>query len=125
MRRKRKQYFKEYYKANKYKKKKYMAAYLAKNRQERTEYLREYRKTREGKLAQAKADKKRNSSKIGRLKYRARKNARYALSIGKIKRCGCEICGRYAEMHHKDYSKPLEVTWLCDKHHSELHRRPK
>lgn len=24
-------------------------------------------------------------------------------------------------MHHKDYDKPLEVTWLCRRHHMLEH----
>jgi hypothetical protein len=36
----------------------------------------------------------------------------------------CEVCGALsAEAHHKDYSRPLDVVWLCRKHHMELHRR--
>lgn len=39
----------------------------------------------------------------------------------------CERCGEVAKTggHHEDYSKPLEVTWLCGpchgKRHGELH----
>ena len=34
----------------------------------------------------------------------------------------CEICGEAAEAHHDDYDKPLEVRWLCFKHHREWHK---
>lgn len=39
----------------------------------------------------------------------------------KIERKPCEVCGEKAQAHHDDYSKPLEVRWLCPKHHSEHH----
>lgn len=34
----------------------------------------------------------------------------------------CQSCGREAplEAHHADYSKPLEVSWLCRKCHANL-----
>ncbi len=34
----------------------------------------------------------------------------------------CSVCGEEAEMHHPDYAKPLEVVWLCKKHHHEVHK---
>ena len=35
----------------------------------------------------------------------------------------CVVCGNEkVEAHHSDYTKPKEVTWLCVKHHQELHR---
>lgn len=42
----------------------------------------------------------------------------------KLDRKPCEVCGtaRKVEAHHDDYSKPLEIRWLCKKHHMELHR---
>ena len=46
---------------------------------------------------------------------------------GKIKRPNnCSICHKYCkpESHHRDYSKPLEVIWLCRKCHLEEHRKP-
>lgn len=38
-----------------------------------------------------------------------------------LKKQPCKICGQIkAECHHEDYSKPLEVIWLCKKHHMEM-----
>jgi deoxycytidylate deaminase len=34
----------------------------------------------------------------------------------------CEVCGStIVQAHHDDYSKPLEVRWLCVPHHNEHH----
>lgn len=47
-----------------------------------------------------------------------------ALKSGKLIRQTCLVCGdEKTEAHHDDYSKPLEVKWLCRKHHAEIHRR--
>lgn len=35
----------------------------------------------------------------------------------------CEVCGATAQKHHADYAKPLEIQWLCRKHHGQLHQR--
>ncbi len=57
-------------------------------------------------------------------KYKARYETRNAIRDGHIKKCPCEICGTTLEVqaHHEDYSKPLEVKWLCRKHHREYER---
>jgi hypothetical protein len=32
------------------------------------------------------------------------------------------VCGEpEAQAHHDDYAKPLDVRWLCNKHHREHH----
>lgn len=34
----------------------------------------------------------------------------------------CQICGSdNAQWHHEDYSKPLDIIWLCRPHHMQLH----
>lgn len=64
-----------------------------------------------------------------RHKYTAKRLVRAAIEAGKLKRQPCEVCGKTnnqetIEAHHPDYAKPLEVVWLCRKHHSERHRKP-
>ncbi len=49
---------------------------------------------------------------------KARHKALYALKKGKIKTEPC-FCGAKGQMHHDDYSKPLEIIWLCKHHHAE------
>lgn len=46
-----------------------------------------------------------------------------ALSSGELIKQKCIKCGNPdTEGHHEDYSKPLEVIWLCNKHHQRLHQ---
>lgn len=55
-------------------------------------------------------------------KYLARSKTMYAVKTGKLKRLPCEVCGEIkVDAHHPDYSKPLEVKWLCRAHHAEEH----
>ena len=55
-------------------------------------------------------------------KVKARKVAWFAIRDGRLKREACEVCGEEAEAHHEDYSKPLEVRWLCMQHHRATHQ---
>jgi hypothetical protein len=78
----------------------------AKNRsQKRTEYFNTYRKKRD------------------KQKIKARNLVYAAIKQGKIAPLPCskfsEECRGRNEAHHPDYSKPLEVVWLCSKHHRE------
>ena len=57
-------------------------------------------------------------------KHRARSILRNAIACGEVVRQPCEVCGDpNSEAHHDDYSKPLEVRWLCNPHHCELEGR--
>jgi hypothetical protein len=47
-----------------------------------------------------------------------------AIASGLLERRPCEMCGDVrSHGHHHDYSKPLEVSWLCSKHHKAEHSR--
>jgi hypothetical protein len=53
----------------------------------------------------------------------ARRKLNLYVYYGKIKKLPCEVCGAsHVEAHHPDYSKPLEVEWLCPEHHRERER---
>lgn len=45
-----------------------------------------------------------------------------AIRDGKLIKKHCEVCSAIrVEAHHEDYSKPLDVVWLCKKHHTDRH----
>lgn len=53
-----------------------------------------------------------------------------ALRRGLIERQPCEVCaiihgqaGAVIHGHHEDYDKPMQVNWLCQRHHRQLHAR--
>lgn len=49
-----------------------------------------------------------------------------AIRRGKLRRSVfCEVCGLPAETegHHADYSKPLEINWLCRKCHKKTYKK--
>ena len=56
-------------------------------------------------------------------KYQAHLEVKRAIYNGAIKKTGCIVCGEKAQAHHEDYSKPLEVIWLCQVHHADHHMR--
>lgn len=60
-------------------------------------------------------------------KYDEKGKARSYLNVymkrGKIVQGVCEVCGDpNTQAHHDDYSKPLDVRWLCIVHHREHHK---
>ncbi len=57
-------------------------------------------------------------------KWKSRGLVSTAIRWGRMKKLPCQKCGETkVQAHHPDYSKPLEVLWLCIKHHMELHRK--
>lgn len=55
-----------------------------------------------------------------RAQHLARGKVADALRYGRLTRKPCEVCGApRATAHHVDYSKPLDVRWLCRPHHDE------
>ena len=55
-------------------------------------------------------------------KYVAHRILWNAIRSGKIKKGKCKVCGcEKVEGHHHDYTDPLDVTWLCRKHHKGFH----
>ena len=59
-------------------------------------------------------------------KERARAAVTNAIRAGKLARGKCEqddsgVCKGRIEGHHDDYSRPLDVRWLCLRHHRRFH----
>jgi len=73
-------------------------------------YMREWRKTHKMTDEQ-------------RLRDNCRSYANVYLRRGMLTKVPCEKCGSpKSQMHHPDYSKPLEIIWLCRPCHLALHR---
>lgn len=56
-------------------------------------------------------------------KRRAVQAVNSAVRDGRMEREPCEVCGatERVEGHHDDYSLPLDVRWLCKRHHDAHH----
>lgn len=81
-------------------------------------YMREWRSTRPA-----------YPTEEARLRANARSYANVYLRRGLLTRGPCEDCGvghddEPVQMHHHDYSKPLDVTWLCAPCHRARHDDP-
>ena len=80
-----------------------------------------YAKTPEGLAAGNRA--KRAYLDRNQVKRAAHIAAGNAIRDGRLARMPCEVCGsKSVQAHHDDYSRPLDVRWLCTTHHAEWHR---
>lgn len=112
-----------------------------KNREKNISYYREYdlKRAKTEKRKKAREEYKtrdwyKESQKKRMIRYREKYMEKYVahtmvsngLKYGKIKKEPCEICGETkVHAHHDDYSKPLEIRWLCEPHHREWHKEHK
>lgn len=67
-----------------------------------------------------------NETKADKNKLIARRKLNDALKLGHIeKRIRCQCCNKKSrlEAHHADYSKPLDVIWVCKSCHIKIHKR--
>ncbi|MDK1020209.1 MAG: hypothetical protein QGD90_01045 [Candidatus Hydrogenedentes bacterium] len=85
------------------------------------------RKLSEAKRVLAKALVSARITRLGRTAQRRAQDAlNHAVKGGKIIRRSCSACGApKAQAHHKDYSQPLDVVWLCQRCHAKEHRTHK
>ena len=103
---------KEYYLDNK----DIFRKYYLRNREARKEYL----KNNSDKRCKYVAKYNKNNPE----KIKAKLILGKAIKHGTITRLPCIKCGNpKSHGHHCNYDKPLEVIWICNKHHQELHRK--
>lgn len=61
-------------------------------------------------------------TEVQRLKMNSRAYANVYKRRGKLKQEPCTKCGDLnSQMHHHDYTKPLEIEWLCRRCHLAAH----
>lgn len=65
--------------------------------------------------------RKYNQDPILKVRKQARRKVRTAIKNGSLTPQPC-FCGAIkVHAHHDDYSKPLDVKWLCFIHHRQVH----
>jgi hypothetical protein len=79
-------------------------------------------RTKKPKMDYGGVSRQRYHQKLHPEKQRARKKVQMALKNGDLLKDNCEICDSIrSEAHHDDYNKPLDIRWLCKKHHTMRH----
>ena len=97
--------------------------YSFKNIEDYREYYRQYREKNKEKLQKYNKEYTRVWRSIhGNHHDLVRGVVARAVRKGTLIKLACEVCGNVkSQGHHEDYSKPLEVIWLCSVHHKERH----
>lgn len=90
------------------------------------EYCKTYYQKPEVKKRRAEISKEIYYSPAHAEKINARRLFRNAYRRKEIIKGNCEVCGaERVDAHHDDYSKPLDIRWLCRTHHAEHHAKHK
>jgi len=98
------------------------------NRRREENYERERAKERAKEAKRREKRKEYDRKRAQTPQWKAREQLKSAVRRGDIlKPTACEDCGkelpsRLIHGHHHDYSKPLEVEWLCTRCHGRRHR---
>jgi hypothetical protein len=118
---------KDYYYENWEYKQKQRSEWLERNKDKirlwKVKYYKEYYKSPEKKERRALSVKKWLSNNIDkRLAHYQARNARRRGEL--IRPEFCNLCGEKKRLHghHADYSRPLEVIWLCSMCHKSIHK---
>jgi len=105
-----------YGKRNRPRRRLYHRAHYIVNRETILKRTTAYHRTPTGRAAQRRNDE-RQRQKFPE-KYAARQAVFVALRAGRLTRQPCARCGDpKTQAHHHDYAKPLDVIWLCQRHH--------
>jgi hypothetical protein len=92
------------------------------NWKKKTQDMAEYRKAWIAANPGYMTQKKKEWWEKNRDRLRVKERVKYSLKVGKLVKTPCMVCGEVkVEGHHPDYSRPLEVVWLCRAHHKEIH----
>jgi hypothetical protein len=111
----------------------YRKKYREKNRERINVYQKERRTTKKGKdeiykynnseIGKERSEKHRSSEKY-KQKHKAHNVLQRAVKSNVLIKKNCEWCGnKKSEAHHEDYTKPLDVIWLCRSCHFIRHQQ--
>lgn len=79
--------------------------------------------SRERRIEEVRAyDRERGFRVYDPAKVKSRRILNHEIEAGRMAAQDC-WCGEKGEAHHPDHSKPLDVVWLCRRHHAEIHRK--
>lgn len=91
-----------------------------KEREQRSVKHKEYMATEGGKISHARSSLKWKENNA--VKRAAHVILRNAIRNGRVTKEPCFVCGSEETVaHHPSYDLPLDVVWLCQAHHVQLH----